>query len=72
MRSEHLKAARSAAELVFMTSQISLNIEYLDAHDAASFEQIFATLYHDINSLARRAAEINSQIIHKYQENQPK
>lgn len=64
---EHLKAARSAAELEFMITQILLNLDYLDPGDQAKFDQIFATLYHDCASLARRAAEINSQIIQKYE-----
>lgn len=64
---EHLKAARSAAELEFMITQICLNLDYLEPADQAKFDQIFATLYHDCSALARRAAEINSQIIHKYE-----
>lgn len=62
---EHLKAARSAAELEFMLTQICLNLDYLDQRDQAKFDQTFATLYHDCAALAKRAAEINSQIIHK-------
>lgn len=63
---EHLKAARAAAELQFMISQICLNLDYLEASERAKFDQAFATLYHDAAVLAKRAAEINSQIIHKY------
>lgn len=59
---EHLKAARSAAELEFMITQICLNLDYLEPKDQAKFDQTFATLYHDCSVLARRAAEINSQI----------
>lgn len=65
---EHLKAARSAAELEFMITQICLNFDYLELSDQKKFEQIFATLYHDCSVLAKRAAEINSQIIHKIQQ----
>lgn len=62
---EHLKACRSAAELEFMLTQICLNLDYLDPGDQAKFDQAFATLYHDCSVLTKRAAEINSQIIHK-------
>ena len=59
---EHLKAARSAAELEFMITQICLNFDYLEPADQAKFDQIFATLYHDCSVLTRRAAEINTNI----------
>ena len=61
---EHLKAARSAAELQFMITQICLNLDYLEPADQAKFDQIFATLYHDCSVLTKRAQKINSKIIH--------
>lgn len=64
---EHLKAARAAAELQFMITQICLNLDYLDPADQAKFDQTFTTLYHDCSVLARRAANINSKIVKKYE-----
>lgn len=64
---EHLKAARSAAELEFMLTQICLNLDYLEPGDQAKFDQAFAMLYHDCSVLTKRAAEINSQICKQLQ-----
>lgn len=64
---DHLKAARSASEICFMLSQISLNLEYLDESSRAEFTQQFATLHHDLSVIAHQAALINSQIMKRYE-----
>ena len=72
MKNDNIKAARAAAELGFMLTQCLVNLEYLDGKNAAEFEQIFATFHHDISVITHRVGEINSKIIHKYQEQQMK
>lgn len=72
MKKENLKASRAAAELSFMLAQASLNIEFLEAKDAALFDQAFSNLYHDISVLARRAGNVNSEIIQTYEKRNAK
>lgn len=69
---ENLKAVRSAAELQFMLSQISLNLDFIDSRDAASLEQEIVTLNHDIQVLAHRAGIVNAEIMKFYSKNHEK
>lgn len=62
---DHLKAARSASEICFMLSQISINLEYLDAAARSEFTQSLAALHHDLSVIARQSATINSHIMKK-------
>ena len=65
---DHLKAVRSASEICFMLSQISLNLEHLDDAARSEFTQSLAALHHDLSVIARQAASVNSQIMKKYEQ----
>lgn len=59
---EILRTIRSASELSFVLAQMATNLNYMQQREYAKYEQAICSLRHDIASLTKHAASLNSTI----------